>query len=196
MADKDITTTVKIDASDAIKEFRGIWTSVRLPEFLTIEDATHHSKFSSNTVRKAIVEKRLRATQPEGREYRISRADFLRWMEGDEPLPCPTDAHGFLPQAFAVEHEEGEKDGTLTFAKGVEIPTGPGLLTLLDVNWGHCPWPGYSTNDRVYLKAHDSRWGAGLVVEAPLGETFSKVVFSTWTVQKFNEYSRYIKEEK
>lgn len=48
--------------------------------FFTLQEVAKISKFSEDTVRSAIKKNRLRASQPEGREFRISREDFLSWM--------------------------------------------------------------------------------------------------------------------
>lgn len=51
-----------------------------LPKYMTMPEVVEASRFSIDTVRKAIKEGRLIASQPEGREWRIFRQDFDAWM--------------------------------------------------------------------------------------------------------------------
>lgn len=59
--------------------------ATKLPAFLTLPEVVEHSRFSIDTVRKAIKDGRLRASQPEGREYRVAAVDYLSWMAGLPP---------------------------------------------------------------------------------------------------------------
>lgn len=51
-----------------------------LPLFMTLQEVAEHSRFSIDTVRKAIQKGSLVASQPEGREWRVCAADFVSWM--------------------------------------------------------------------------------------------------------------------
>jgi excisionase family DNA binding protein len=100
-------TTVRIDASDALKEFI-TWVALKnlklvLPFYMTLEEVAEHSRFSSNTVRKAIAEGRLKASQPEGRDYRIARGDFVAWMSGSatsSPKPFIVEIPLYFPKKW------------------------------------------------------------------------------------------------
>lgn len=56
------------------------------PIFYTIKEAAEISKFSEQTLRRAIKENRLKANQ-KGREWRIASADLYDWLGQPDPNP-------------------------------------------------------------------------------------------------------------
>lgn len=104
----DKTVTLKFDPSNVqeilgkiLVAVEGIRSTQELPLFLDLEEVAKISKFSPNTIRKAISDGRLKAHRPEGKNYRISREDFLRWMSSTPPAKITTVTRVWEPGEYA-----------------------------------------------------------------------------------------------
>jgi excisionase family DNA binding protein len=145
----------RMEASDA--EYKAIEDAkAALPKYMTMPEVVEASRFSIDTVRKAIKEGRLIASQPEGREWRILRQDFDAWMGRKPPVT----------ETLLVEHPDAQR--VRVWLAGpvadIKILTGDDVLDAMEWTSPRTPMVHEAVGGLMESLGWTSRLREGLVV--------------------------------